>query len=275
MAGENKQIYQLTTGEFTGESLVPFEVPNPDPTTVDEKPKVTRKGSGDAIAEFVAKTQEFQTDLETASKTLIGSINELNSRKQNNLMFGALPSGTDLNNVKTTGFYWCPNTGLTNDPVPGAYGVLEVLQAAQGTWLQRYTRYGSNTVLTQYEVYVREWTNAQWYNWRNVTAVDNSCSITRTEGASSTLPLPSIQRSGNTVVVTFSTKLPVGSYTTSTKLWTCSPKPKSATYTLLHSYKSTMAEVPVYMNANGAIYFNSAFTQNTEDYIVGQLVYVV
>lgn len=77
MAGENKQIYQLTTGEFTGESLVPFEVPNPDPTTVDEKPKVTRKGSGDAIAEFVAKVQEFETDLETDNKTIIGAINEL------------------------------------------------------------------------------------------------------------------------------------------------------------------------------------------------------
>lgn len=275
MAGESKQIYQLTSGTFNGSSLVPFEVPNTDPSTSTDSPYITRKTTGDEVSEFVAKTQEFETDLQTTDKHILGSINEINSKKQNNLMFGSLPSGTDLDTLKTTGFYWVPNTGITNTPVSGAYGVLEVLQVAQGTWLQRYTRYGSNTVQTQYEVYVREWTNSQWYNWRNVTAVDNTCSITRTQGASSTLPLPSIQRSGNTVVVTFSTKMPVGSYTTSTKLWTCSPKPKSATYTLLHSYKSTMAEVPVCMNTNGEIYFNSAFTQNTEDYIVGQLVYLV
>lgn len=77
MAGELKQIYQLNNGIFNGSSLVPFEVPNTDPLTSAEKPYITRKTTGDAVSEFVAKTQEFETDLQTDDKTIIGAINEL------------------------------------------------------------------------------------------------------------------------------------------------------------------------------------------------------
>lgn len=77
MAGESKQIYQLTSGTFNGSSLVPFEVPNTDTSTSAEKPYITRKTTGDEVSEFVAKTQEFETDLQTDDKTIIGAINEL------------------------------------------------------------------------------------------------------------------------------------------------------------------------------------------------------
>lgn len=77
MAGESKQIYQLTNGTFNGSSLVPFEVPNTDSSTSAERPYITRKTTGDEVSEFVAKTQEFETDLETDNKTIIGAINEL------------------------------------------------------------------------------------------------------------------------------------------------------------------------------------------------------
>ena len=77
MAGESKQIYQLTSGTFNGSSLVPFEVPNTDSSTSAERPYITRKTTGDEVSEFVAKTQEFETDLETDSKTIIGAINEV------------------------------------------------------------------------------------------------------------------------------------------------------------------------------------------------------
>lgn len=77
MAGESKQIYQLTSGTFNGSSLVPFEVPNTDPSSSAERPYITRKTTGDEVSEFVAKTQEFETDLETDDKTIIGAINEL------------------------------------------------------------------------------------------------------------------------------------------------------------------------------------------------------
>ena len=77
MAGESKQIYQLTNGTFNGSSLVPFEVPNTDTSTSAERPYITRKTTGDEVSEFVAKTQEFETDLQTDDKTIIGAINEL------------------------------------------------------------------------------------------------------------------------------------------------------------------------------------------------------
>lgn len=77
MAGESKQIYQLTSGTFNGSSLVPFEVPNTDSSSSAERPYITRKTTGDEVSEFVAKTQEFETDLETDNKTIIGAINEL------------------------------------------------------------------------------------------------------------------------------------------------------------------------------------------------------
>lgn len=81
MAGESKQIYQLTSGTFNGSSLVPFEVPNTDPSTSTDRPYITRKTTGDEVSEFVAKTQEFETDLQTTDKHIVGAINEVNSKK--------------------------------------------------------------------------------------------------------------------------------------------------------------------------------------------------
>lgn len=77
MAGESKQIYQLTSRTFNGSSLVPFEVPNTDPSTSAENPYVTGKTTGNEVSEFVAIKQEYETDLETDNKTIIGAINEL------------------------------------------------------------------------------------------------------------------------------------------------------------------------------------------------------
>lgn len=166
MAGESKQIYQLTSGTFNGSSLVPFEVPNTDPSTSTDSPYITRKTTGDEVSEFVAKTQEFQTDLETASKTLIGAINEVNTNKADSLMKGSLSSGTDLNDIKNIGVYWVPRGGITNAPT-SAYGVLEVFKAAStSNIIQRFTQYGDNNTATQYDTYIREFTNGQWYQWK-------------------------------------------------------------------------------------------------------------
>lgn len=110
MAGESKQIYQLTSGTFNGSSLVPFEVPNTDSSTSAERPYITRKTTGDEVSEFVAKTQEFETDLETDSKTIIGAINELKIQSKSvsgtTSASGAiglgLPSGAKVLNVVVT-----------------------------------------------------------------------------------------------------------------------------------------------------------------------------
>lgn len=79
MAGESKQIYQLTTKEFDGNVLVPFDTPNTDPSTQAQKPYVSGKASGDAVADFIANTEEYATDLDTEAKTITGAINELHA----------------------------------------------------------------------------------------------------------------------------------------------------------------------------------------------------
>ena len=79
MAGESKQIYQLTTKEFDGNVLVPFDTPNTDPSTQAQKPYISGKASGDAVADFIANTEEYATDLDTTAKTITGAINELHA----------------------------------------------------------------------------------------------------------------------------------------------------------------------------------------------------
>lgn len=79
MAGENKQINELTTRTFNGDSLVPFDLPNTDPSTQAQKPYVTGKCNGHDVADFVANTEEFTTDLNTENKKITGAINELHS----------------------------------------------------------------------------------------------------------------------------------------------------------------------------------------------------
>ena len=75
----NKQIYELTTRTFDGDSLLPISVENPDSSTATEYPQLTGKTSGNALSDFVANSQQYATDLDTESKTITGAINELHS----------------------------------------------------------------------------------------------------------------------------------------------------------------------------------------------------
>ena len=78
MAGENKQIYQLTSRTFDGDSIIPFDRPNTDPSTMAEKPYLSGNCNGHDVTDFVANTEEYTTDLDTTAKTITGAINELN-----------------------------------------------------------------------------------------------------------------------------------------------------------------------------------------------------
>lgn len=73
----NKQIYELTTRTFDGDSLVPFDTENTDPSTQAEKPYLSSKTRGDSIADFIANEEQYSNDLTTEDKTLTGAINEL------------------------------------------------------------------------------------------------------------------------------------------------------------------------------------------------------
>lgn len=72
----NKQIYELTTRTFDGDSLLPISVENPDSSTATEYPQLTGKTSGNALSDFVANSQQYTTDLDTTAKTITGAINE-------------------------------------------------------------------------------------------------------------------------------------------------------------------------------------------------------
>ena len=75
----NKQIYELTTRTFDGDSLIPISVENTDPSTQAQYPQLAGKTTGNDVSDFVANTQQYSTDLDTEAKTLTGSINELHS----------------------------------------------------------------------------------------------------------------------------------------------------------------------------------------------------
>ena len=75
----NKQIYELTTRTFDGDSLLPISVENPDSSTATEYPQLAGKTSGNALSDFVANDQQYATDLDTENKTITGAINELHS----------------------------------------------------------------------------------------------------------------------------------------------------------------------------------------------------
>ena len=152
---KNGKMYFITDGEGGGESGSSIKF------TEEAIPEIPQR-------EIPYYPSGVYSGLTTSDKHVIGAINEVSSNKQDKLMHGTLASGTDLDNVKTTGFYWVPSTGVTNTPVTNAYFVLEVIQAAGATWIQRCTRYGANATAYQHEVYTRMWTNSQWYAWTKI-----------------------------------------------------------------------------------------------------------
>lgn len=117
--------------------------------------------------------------LNTTNKHIVGAINEVNTNKADSFMKGSLSSGTDLNDIKDIGVYWVPRGGITNAPAT-AYGVLEVLKATStSNIIQRFTQYGDNNTATQYDTYIREFTNGQWYQWKQtINAIKKTVSPT-------------------------------------------------------------------------------------------------
>ena len=161
----NKQIYELTTRTFDGDSLLPISVENPDSSTATEYPQLAGKTSGNALSDFVANSQQYTTDLDTTSKTITGAINELNTGKQNSLSIDSLASGDDLDNISENGFYWAV-AGVLNRPI-SQYGLVEVCKATSTVYLQRYT-VSSNSVEDGY-VYQRLHTSTGWKNWVKIS----------------------------------------------------------------------------------------------------------
>ena len=86
--------------------------------------------------------------------------------KQDDLMGGSL-SNVDLNDYKTTGNYWVTQTSVSNKPTTN-FGFLEVVRVSPTSLLQRFTCYGNDTLATRGDMYVRFFTNNQWYGWNKI-----------------------------------------------------------------------------------------------------------
>ena len=76
--GLGKMIHELVTRTFGGSVYVPFDILNTDPSTMQDKPYVSGKCTGDDVAMFVATQEQYTQSLTTEAKTLSGAVNELN-----------------------------------------------------------------------------------------------------------------------------------------------------------------------------------------------------
>lgn len=96
---------------------------------------------------------------------------------------------------------------------------------------------------------------------------DTSTSVTRYTGVSSSVPLPAISRRGKQVIIHFAHQLPAGTYL---NIWNVTPIPASQQHALVAIGNSwTIVAVT---NA-GVIKFNNSVTINSDQYIIGQIVY--
>lgn len=75
----NKQISDLQARTFDGDSIIPHDVENTDPSTMSQKPYLTGSATGHAVADFIGNGEEYTTDLDTVDKHINGAINELHA----------------------------------------------------------------------------------------------------------------------------------------------------------------------------------------------------
>ena len=75
----NKQISDLQARTFDGDSIIPHDVENTDPSTMSQKPYLTGSATGHAVADFVGNGEIYTTDLDTVDKHINGAINELHA----------------------------------------------------------------------------------------------------------------------------------------------------------------------------------------------------
>lgn len=152
-------MYFITDGQSGNEII--------DDSTTSAS-KVWSSDKTDDEIQTVAATVPAINDSSTAS-TVVWSADKISTElgsKQDDLTGGAL-SNVDLNNYKTTGNYWVTQTSVSNKPTTN-FGFLEVVRVSPTSVLQRFTCYGNDTLATRGEVYVRFFTNNQWYSWNKI-----------------------------------------------------------------------------------------------------------
>lgn len=94
-----------------------------------------------------------------------------------------------------------------------------------------------------------------------------SSNITRYSGVSSSVPLPAVSRRGKMVIIHFAHQLPAGTYT---NIWNVTPAPASQQHALvaIGNNLTTMA-----VTNTGVVKFNNSVTINSDQYVIGQIIY--
>ena len=101
----------------------------------------------------------------------------------------------------------------------------------------------------------------------NVTI--DTCSIQRASGTPSTVPLPTIYRTGNIVIVDFNLQLPAGTY--GNTVWKVTPTPTSTIHAIVY-YANTPTRISLYNT--GELGFSVGISPSSASYINGQIVFI-
>lgn len=76
----------------------------------------------------------------------------------------------DLDELTTTGYYWCDLNTVTNGPLSGDYhGLLEVISNGSGVYVQRFNHCETYYDATgKVDIWHRMYFDGQWYDWTNL-----------------------------------------------------------------------------------------------------------
>ena len=87
-----------------------------------------------------------------------------------NLLGGSDYTG-DLNNNTDVGVFWVNLSNCTNGPASSGFGILQTVKASSGLRQQTFTFYSSG------KIWVRTYTNSQWYDWYAVAMLSDEYHI--------------------------------------------------------------------------------------------------
>lgn len=116
-------------------------------------------------------------------------------------------------------------------------------------------------------------TSGSYNDLIDTPTIPTTCSISRGSSMSSTFPIPSISRRGNTVVIYFGIQLPAGTYANTDVLWNYSPIIASLPVLTFPVYGSGEINL-LKINTNGTITLNASKTFAAATWLIGEAVFL-
>lgn len=250
---------------FGADDYVPIVTSGTNKKALGSKIKAFIKG-GFAAARAVVTDAEGNLSTSNVTSAELSNLSGIDRNINGYLTNKAFTSGMVVDNLHSTpssnqdynGIYWVAKTQWSDMP-KGTYGFLEV-----NGGLQRFTPYSTSGTG---EIYVRIYANSTWTPWKRVPSL-TSCSITRHSGVSSSVPVPTITRRNDLVIIHFVLLIPAGTYT---NLWDVTPAPTMTEHACVIVGNGQNA---IKVETNGVVAFNNSTTiTGSGSYLIGQLVY--